>query len=266
MVEFVFCEKVNVSVKMGTKFDTCYKDSFPVWWNGRQMYMDVHTKTLMTEPGLSRTPCNKKNLPILRSNDGQYIIMDGSIRIILLHFSPFKLLDEQNLLFEYKWSDSEPEYYYTHEDISAWRDDLLIQTHQRAITNHITREICHRIDGCYAQTYTDDNLVKNTLAGFLKELSPMSYVQEILTKASYIGGLISLILTVLMLIKTVIDILVNLCRGRTLKRIIYILMCFHLFVHEQLVDPPQPGLDDEDVEAVRPGGRRIDVAPFPPRR
>ena len=265
VVEFVLCKKLNVSVRMGVKFDTCYTETFPVWVSGKLMFMDVKTRTLMKDPGLSRAPCDKKNLPIVRSTDGHYLIMDGQTRIIMVHVTPMKLLEDRNLLFEYKWSDSEPEFLYSHEDIKAWRNDLLIQSHQRAITAHIAREICHRADNCFAETYSDESLVKSTLASFMKEMSPMTYLQDILTKASYYGGLISLVMATLMVIKTITDIIVNLCRGRALRRVLYVLMCFHLFVHERLVDHPGQGHGD-DAEVVRPRVRQLDVAPFPPRR
>ena len=261
LIEFLPCKAVNVTVRMGEKFEQCFKDTFPVWRGVSLLYMDVRTRTLQKTPGLSRTPCIKKNLPVMKTMDGRYIINDGTIRHIMVHTSPIKLLEEKNLLFEHEWAETEPEYVYDLEDVSAWRNDLLIQAHQRSISTHITREVCHRSDSCVAQTYTDDDLVKNTFAGFLKELSPTGFIHDLLERASFYGGLLSLVVIAIYVLKTVMDVIVNLWRGHAIRRILYVLMCFHLFWHEEVDDRAVEGRHD-DVH-VRRHERDVEIAPYP---
>ena len=95
----------------------------------------------------------------------------------------------------------------------------------------------------------------------MNELSPVGYIHDLLEKASFYGGLLSLVVMAIYVLKTVMDVIVNLCRGHTIRPVLYVLLCFHLFWHEEVDDRAVGGRHD-DVD-VRRHARDVEIAPYP---
>ena len=202
LISELTCSEVTVTAHIGEQRSKyCHIDALPVFLAGRPVYIQSRTHIIVTGDDSTRTPCDKKLLPIFSSRNGtEFLIAAPQVQRI-----DIKLSDSES--FVNMFDDKRPiqphygmELFYTADEINSWNQILHWGASKKAIINQLVDNYCLEA-GC--RNYNSDKARAGLdLADIEAEISPWKLMENFFDLLKPIGGICSIIVLSIFLIST----------------------------------------------------------------
>lgn len=186
------CTEITIQVQEGaTSEKNCYDSLFPINYEGKAMFLDAMTMSLVENGELHTVNCKHHYTAIIKSNQGIYLQADPDIRPIDIKISP---IHDMFTLRRQNHEEEGDDLLYTEEEIRAFQELVHFSRTKSQVLDGLVRSYCTQPNACgYVTSSSGSFDLKNLLSDAIPVIGWWEYILE---KTQEVGQVASIVVAI----------------------------------------------------------------------